>query len=106
MKARNARWWIALVAAVGAALLAACIGTSAFLLWRRRYWQEQRREAQGPQGTGDQVIHNLPVWICSAEVTVSPLLCFKHPSRMGVSKHATSCHACGNLSFGLAHVCS
>ena len=45
-------WWIALVAAVGAAVLAACVGCGVFLLWRRRYGHGRR---EGAQQATDQV---------------------------------------------------
>ena len=48
-------WWIAVVAAVGAALLAACLGSVAFLLWRRRYGHRRRGEAEGQQLAANQV---------------------------------------------------
>ena len=46
------------MAAVGAALLAGCVGYGAFLLWRRRHGHGRRDESVGgPELAADQVIH-------------------------------------------------
>ncbi len=60
-------WWIALVAAVGAALLAGCLGCGVFLLWRRKYGHGRKG---GAQGAADQASMIWPTqrdltWACS-----------------------------------------
>lgn len=55
VKDHKLKWWIALVAAVGAVLLAALAGGAAFLLWRRRYRQQHERDIQALELASGQV---------------------------------------------------
>ena len=86
-------WWIALVAAVGAALLAGCLGCGAFLLWRRKYGHGQKG---GVQGAVDQV-NELPVKMILINLTEGSLSNERAHLRTAVTKHAICCHANVNM---------
>ena len=47
MQARPFRWWIPLVAAVGAALLAGFVACAIFTVWRRRRRRSKRELGPG-----------------------------------------------------------
>ena len=88
-------WWIALVAAVGAAVLAACVGCGVFLLWRRRYGHGRR---EGAHPATDQVSMYLACEETLLEHAGGSLYIQRGAAcRMLSAGMPVGCHVCRNM---------